>query len=165
MKKTLFSIGVLLSVMLLAACGPAQESKVDLKAEEQIAVPGTTAKVEQPSGDNTYPEMIAKLVKYMEELEKVHPDAMKSLYALSEAALKPGALDTKSKELICLGIAVAIRCDDCIAWHTRGSLAAGATEEEIVEALGVAILMGGGPSVAHATHAMAAMEQLKAKEK
>ncbi len=156
---------VLLSVMLLAACGPAQESKVDLKAKEQIAVPGTTAKVEQPSGDNTYPEMIAKLVKYMEELEKGHPDAMKSLYALGEAVFKPGALDTKSKELICLGIAVAIRCDGCIAWHTRGSLEAGATEEEIVEALGVAIVMGGGPSVTYATHAMEAMEQLKTTEK
>jgi len=156
---------VLLSVMLLAACGPAQESKVDLKAEEQIAVPEATAKVEQPSGDNTYPEMLAKLVKNLEELEKVHPDAMKSLYALGEAVFKPGALDTKSKELICLGIAVAIRCDDCIAFHTRGSLEAGATEEEIVEALGVAIVMGGGPSTAYATHAMEAMKQLKAKEK
>ena len=155
---------VLFSVMLLSACGTTPESKVDLKAEEQIAVPGTTAKVEQPSGDNTYPEMIAKLVNYMEELGKGHPDAMKSLYALGEAVFKPGALDTKSKELICLGIAVAIRCDGCIAWHTRGSLEAGATEEEIVEALGVAILMGGGPSVTYATHAMEAMEQLKAKE-
>lgn len=156
---------VLFSVMLLSAYGPTSELKVDLKAEEQIAVPGTTAKVEQPSGDNTYPEMIAKLVKYMEELEKGHPDAMKSLYALGEAVFKPGALDTKSKELICLGIAVAIRCDGCIAWHTRGSLEAGATEEEIVEALGVAIVMGGGPSVTYATHAMEAMEQLKTTEK
>ena len=126
-------------------------------------VPGTTAKVEKASGDNTYPEIIAKIVKYMGELEKGHPDAMKSFYALDQAVLKPGALDTKSKELICLGIAVAIRCDDCIAFHTHGSLEAGATEEEIVEALGVAILMGGGPSVAYATHAMEAMEQFKTK--
>ena len=156
---------VLFSIALLVTCGRAQESKVDLKAEEQIAVPGTTAKVEQPCSDNTYPEMLAKVDKYVAELEKGHPDAMKSFYALGEAVFKPGALDTKSKELICLGIAVAIRSDPCIAFHTRGSLVAGATEEEIVEALGVAIVMGGGPSVAYATHAMEAMEQLKTTEK
>jgi len=156
---------ILFSAVLIAACGSAPESKVGLKAEEQIAVPGTTAKVEQPSDDNTYPEMIGKIVKYVEELQKGHPDAMKNFNALGEAVFKPGALDTKSKELICLGIAVAVRCDPCIAFHTRGSLVAGATEEEIVEALGVAILMGGGPSVAYATHAMEAMEQFKTTKK
>ena len=117
---------------------------------------------EQSSGEITYPEKLSKLVKYMDELGERHPDVMNDLHALSEAVLKPGALDTKAKELICLGIGVAGRCDDCIAFHTRSSLEAGATEEEIIETLGVAILMGGGPSVAYATHVMEAMEQFKA---
>jgi len=127
-----------------------------------LAMPGTTVKAQQPSDDDTYPEILAKFYKYWGELEKVHPDAVKSFKALDQAVFKPGALDTKSKELICLGIAVSIRCDGCIAFHTRGSLEAGATEEEIIEALGVAIFMGGGPSVAYATHAMEAMLDNKA---
>lgn len=130
-----------------------------------LAMPGATVKAQQPSGDDTYPEILAKFYKYWGELEKVHPDAVKSFSALHQAAFKPGVLDAKTKELICLGIAVAVRCDGCIASHTRGSLEAGATEEEIVEALGVAILMGGGPSVVYVTHAMEAMEQFKTIEK
>ena len=130
-----------------------------------LAMPGATVKAQQPSGDDTYPEMMAKFVKYWGELEKVHPDAVNGFNALHQAAFKPGALDTKTKELICLGIAVAVHCDGCIAAHTLGSLEAGATEEEIVEALGVAILMGGGPSVVYGTHAMEAMEQFKTTEK
>ena len=130
-----------------------------------LAMPGATVKAQQPSGDNTYPEMLAKVDKYFEEFEKVHPDAVKGLVALFQAVIKPGALDTKSKELICLGIAVVIHHDGCIAAHTLRSLKAGATEEEIIEALGVAILMGGGPSIAYVTHAMEAMEQFKTKEK
>ncbi len=130
-----------------------------------FAVAGTAAKVEQPSSDNNYPEIIQKFYKYWGKLEKVHPDTVKSFNALAQAALKPGALDAKSKELISLGIAVAVRCDECIASHTHGSLKAGATDEEIVEVLGVAILMGGGPSAAYATHVMDAMEQFKTQKK
>ncbi len=126
-----------------------------------FAVPATTQEVEQLSGASTYPEILAKMVKYMGELQARHPNAMGGYYALHQAALEPGALDTKSKELICLGIAVATRCDDCIAWHTNSSLEAGATEEEIVDALGVAMMMGGGPSVAYAAHVIEAMEQFK----
>ena len=110
-----------------------------------------------------YPEMTERIATGIKELEKRHPDVMASFMAVGKAAFAPGALDTKSKELICLGIAVATQCDGCIAWHMRGSLRAGATEEEIVEALGVAITMGGGPSVAYATHALTAMEQFKAE--
>jgi AhpD family alkylhydroperoxidase len=117
---------------------------------------------EQSSGEITYPEKVSKIVKYIDELRERHPDVMNNHSALGEAVLKPGALDTKVKELIGLGIAVTGRCDDCIAFHTRSSLEAGATEEEIIETLGVAILMGGGPSVAYATHVMEAMEQFTA---
>ena len=127
-----------------------------------FGIMGTDARADQPADDNTYPEIAAKTAAYMEELAERHPDVMASFLAVGQAAFAPGALDTKSKELICLGIAVAIRCDACIAWHTRGSLEAGATEQEIVEALGVAITMGGGPSVAYATHALEAMGQFQA---
>ena len=99
--------------------------------------------------------------KYGKELREGNPDAMKNFSAFSRAVFVPGALDTKTKELICLGIAVANRCDECIAFHTRASLKAGATREEIIEALGVAILMGGGPSYAYSTHVLEAIEEFK----
>jgi AhpD family alkylhydroperoxidase len=68
-------------------------------------------------------------------------------------------LDTKTKELIALAIGVSKLCDGCIAHHTAGALKAGAGRDEIIEALGVAIMMGGGPSVVYATHALQAVDQ------
>ena len=84
---------------------------------------------------------------------------MKAFWGLHTAALSPGALDTKTKELIALAISVSARCDDCIAHHINDALKAGATKEEITDTLGVAVLMGGGTSVVYATHAIEALEQ------
>jgi AhpD family alkylhydroperoxidase len=71
------------------------------------------------------------------------------------------ALDGKIKELIALGISVAIRCDDCIAFHAKAALKQGASREEVIEALGMAIYMGAGPSVMYATHALDAFTQFE----
>jgi AhpD family alkylhydroperoxidase len=90
------------------------------------------------------------------------PNVMKAFSSLAQSALAPAALDVKTKELIALGISVAIRCDDCIGFHVKAALEQGATREEIVETLGMAIYMGAGPSVMYATHALEAYEQFKA---
>jgi AhpD family alkylhydroperoxidase len=84
---------------------------------------------------------------------------MKAFAAISLAALSPKALDTKTKELIALAIAVAIRCDDCIAFHAKAALQHGASREEVTEALAMAIYMGAGPAVMYASHALDAIEQ------
>jgi AhpD family alkylhydroperoxidase len=84
---------------------------------------------------------------------------MKAFHAISQAALAPNALDAKTKELIALAIAVALRCDDCIAFHVKAALQQGATRAEVTEALGMAIYMGAGPSVMYATHALDAFTQ------
>ena len=84
---------------------------------------------------------------------------MKGFYALSRASSAPGALDTKTKELLALAIGVATHCDGCIAFHTQAALTAGATRAEILETLGVTVMMGGGPSLMYATHVMEALEQ------
>lgn len=89
------------------------------------------------------------------------PDVMKAFSGLAQAASAPKALDAKSKELIALGISVAIRCDDCIGFHVKAALDHGATREEVIETLGMAIYMGAGPSVMYATHALEAYEQFK----
>jgi AhpD family alkylhydroperoxidase len=127
-------------------------------------LPENAVQAGRSSVGNDYQEIIATTSKYGKQLAEGHPDAMKGFQTLGQAVLKPGALDTKTKELIALGLAVASRCDACIASHTRNAIEAGATREEIIETLGVTILMGGGPSLAYSTHVLEAIEQLESAE-
>src|SRR5690606_138867 len=92
-------------------------------------------------------------------LHKGLPDVMKAFGAMGRAATTPGALDSKTKELIALSIGVANRCDGCIGFHSQALVKLGATREEVQEALGVAIYMGGGPSVMYAANAMQAYDE------
>jgi AhpD family alkylhydroperoxidase len=98
--------------------------------------------------------LIADLSAPLRDLREGAPDVMKGFSAIAQAALKANALDTKTKELIALAIGVATRCDDCIAFHTKAAVLQGATREEILETLGMAVYMGAGPSVMYAAHAL-----------
>jgi AhpD family alkylhydroperoxidase len=89
------------------------------------------------------------------------PEVMKAFSSVARAALAANALDSKTKELIALGISVAIRCDDCIAFHSKAAIKQGASREEVLEALGMAIYMGAGPAVMYATHALDAFTQFE----
>jgi len=60
-----------------------------------------------------------------------------------------------------LGIGIAARCDGCIAYHVHDALRAGATRKEIVETIGVAIMMGGGPATMYGAQAFEALEQFE----
>jgi AhpD family alkylhydroperoxidase len=84
---------------------------------------------------------------------------MKAFASIAQSALAGGALDVKTKELIALAISVAVRCDDCIAFHVKAAVDRGATREEILETLGMAIYMGAGPSAMYASHALGAYTQ------
>jgi AhpD family alkylhydroperoxidase len=86
-------------------------------------------------------------------------DVMKAFNAMSQAALRANALDTKTKELIAVAIGVAIRCDDCIGFHVKAAIEAGATRDEVMETLGMAVYMGAGPSVMYSAHAAEALGQ------
>lgn len=107
-------------------------------------------------------EFIHGLSGPLRELRGGTPDVMKSFSAIAQAALKPSALDTKTKELVALGISVAIRCDDCIGFHAKAAVDQGATREEVLETLGMAIYMGAGPSAMYASHAIEAFDQFVA---
>lgn len=87
------------------------------------------------------------------------PEVMKGFSALAQAASKPGALDAKTKELIALALGVAGHCDACIGFHTQSLVKLGASRAEVEEALGMAVYMGGGPSLMYAADALAAYEQ------
>ncbi len=106
-----------------------------------------------------WPEHTKELSAHMRTLRSDAPEVMKAFSGLAQAALAPKALDGKTKELVALGIAVAIRCDDCIGFHVKAALQQGASRAEIAETLGMAIYMGAGPSVMYASHAIDAFEQ------
>lgn len=90
------------------------------------------------------------------ELRKLIPGVYEGFGALHSAAFTDGALDRKTKELLALAIAIAVRCDGCIASHARGAAVNNATESEVAEAIGVAISMSGGPGTVYGPRALAA---------
>ena len=92
-------------------------------------------------------------------LRKAIPDVYDGYSQMHRAVLHDGALDTKTKELIALAIAVSKECDGCIASHARGAARNKATEEEVAEALGVTILMNGGPGTVYGPRAFAAFKE------
>lgn len=97
-------------------------------------------------------------------LRKLGGDSQEMLSNFSQlhlSAIKDGALSNKSKELIALGIAIAIRCNECISYHMADALNAGASDEEIIETINVAVMMGGGPALMYATHAYEAMKEMR----
>ncbi len=111
-----------------------------------------------------YPEHYEHLKALMGKLGNEIPGTMASFGRLHKETLVDSALSAKTKELIALGIAITVRCDGCIAFHVHDALAAGASRAEITECIGVAILMGGGPSVMYGCEALEALEQFKAQE-
>ena len=104
-----------------------------------------------------------ELSALLREMRVGAPDVMKGFSALAQAALAAKALDTKTKELIALAIGISTRCDGCIAFHAEAALKQGATREEVMETIGMAIYMGAGPSVMYAAQAMEAYDQFVAK--
>ena len=115
--------------------------------------------------DITYPSKLQNVKRNTRSLTSAQPAVMKAFTGLHKAAVTTGALDTKTKELMTLAISITARCDDCIAHHTHDALEAGATREEIADAIGVAILMGGGPSMLYAAHAIEALDQFSGTDR
>ncbi len=87
------------------------------------------------------------------------PGPMTGFARLHKKAVEAGALDAKTKELMALAISIVVHCEGCIAYHVHDAIQAGATRPELMETLGVALFMGGGPTSIYAAHAMEAIEQ------
>jgi AhpD family alkylhydroperoxidase len=109
-----------------------------------------------------WPNWTKSLSAELRNLRGGAPEVMKAFSSLAQAALTQGALDPKTKELIALAIGVAVRCDDCIAFHVKAAVDQGASREEILETLGMAVYMGAGPSAMYASHALGAYTQFAA---
>ena len=100
-----------------------------------------------------WPDITRGLSAELRNLRGGAPEVMKAFSALAQSALTHGPLDGKTKELIAIAVSVAIRCDDCIAFHVKAAVDRGATREEVLETLGMAIYMGAGPAAMYASHA------------
>lgn len=88
------------------------------------------------------------------DLAKLSPDTVKGYAALGAAGAKTDHLDARTRELIALAVAVALRCDGCIAVHTEAARRLGLRKEEIAEALGVAVSIGAGAAVVYSTRTL-----------
>ena len=106
-----------------------------------------------------YHDVAAELRAPTRELRKAIPDTWAGFAAMHSSAMADGALPSRIKELMALVVGVVEHCDGCVAYHARAAAAAGASEEEVAEALGVALLMNGGPASVWAPRALAAFHE------
>ena len=97
------------------------------------------------------------------ELRHAIPQVYAGYKDLHDSTLAPGVLDTRTKELIALAIAVSKECDGCIAAHAHAAVQHGASPEEAAEAIGVAFLMNGGPATVYGPRAFAAFGEFYAE--
>ncbi|MDE3071005.1 MAG: carboxymuconolactone decarboxylase family protein [Acidobacteriota bacterium] len=104
-------------------------------------------------------DVVKDLAEPARALRTEIPDVIEAYVGLRNAAMSDGALSIKVKELIALAIAATRECDGCIAAHARGAARAGASEGEVAEAMGVAVLMNGGPGTVWGPRALAAFRE------
>ncbi len=92
------------------------------------------------------------------DMMKVSPDTVRGYQTLSAANSKTSKLGEKTRQLLSLAVAVTTRCDGCIVVHTEAALKAGATKEEIGEALGVAVAMNAGAALVYSARVLDAAD-------
>lgn len=107
----------------------------------------------------SYQAITQTIAKNLKTLQQDTPKLMQGFGQLSQVALENAILDTKTKEFIALAIAVEKRCDACIAFHTKALVKLGASLKEVEEVLGVAVMMGGGPSLMYSSHVLDAFHE------
>ena len=105
-------------------------------------------------------ELYDEIANYRAKLQEAMPGAAAAQNALRDEVYKDGALSCKSKRLIAMGIAVRIGCNGCIIGQTKLAVEAGATKDEVLEAVSVAIAMGGTPSRTWAWRVLKTLEEL-----
>lgn len=108
-------------------------------------------------------EFYEKMNEKMQRVRKENPAISAGFGALFGKIMTEGALSLREKELIALGIAVAINCKPCIVAHTKKCLETGSSKEQIIEAAAVSVVMGGGPAYMHIPEVVEALDALEKK--
>ncbi|WP_397543035.1 carboxymuconolactone decarboxylase family protein [Roseovarius salis] len=103
---------------------------------------------------------LAHTSKILNPFRREHPEVARGFHDLHNAALAEGAMSTKDKELIALAIGVSKQCNDCIGFHVKAAIRAGATRDEVAETVNVCVLMNGGPGYMYGVKAIEAYDQL-----
>ncbi|MFN7955569.1 MAG: carboxymuconolactone decarboxylase family protein [bacterium] len=103
-------------------------------------------------------EALRRVRRSLGKLARRAPATSRAFGELHKATQRAGALDSRTKELIALAIGVATKCEDCVVYHTADAKAAGATDEQIVEAVEVAVMMGGGTALMYASRVLDVLE-------
>ncbi len=96
----------------------------------------------------------------LRNLNKAIPETSQAFGALGKAVKQGGVLEFKQKEFVALGIALALRCEDCIGLHVEALIRAGASRDEISDVLAMSIQMGGGPAMMYAAKALTCFDEL-----
>ena len=97
----------------------------------------------------------------MSRAKAAAPEAARGFGELYQRTMKPGALTVREKELVALGVGIALRCDACVYAHVEKALKAGATREQVTEAAGVVVMMQGGPGYTYLPKIVEAVEALQ----
>lgn len=114
---------------------------------------------EKMTSSTSYQTLTNGVSAQLATLRSGQPETMKGFSELAKASLASGELSAKTKELIALALGVAAHCDACLGFHAKALARLGATKGEVEEALGVAVYMGGGPSLMYSANALAAFEE------
>jgi len=93
------------------------------------------------------------------QLGQEMPGPLSGFARLHRKAMEDGTLARKVKEMMALAISIVVGCEGCIVYHLHDAIEAGATRAELLEAVGVGLLMGGGPGSIYAAHALEAITQ------
>ena len=109
-------------------------------------------------------ETMKGLTEPAARLRKDIPEVYEAYIAMTKAVIADGALPAKVKELIALAIGATRECDGCISSHARGAARQGASEAEVAEAMGVVIMLNGGPGTVWGPRALAAYREFAAPE-
>jgi AhpD family alkylhydroperoxidase len=107
-----------------------------------------------------YLEIEQDYIARSQKLTRDGGEALKAFRSLVRAAGGDTAISHATKELIALAIAVAIRCEGCIVFHTRACIKAGVTREQLIDMIGIAVEMGGGPSSIYGAQALECFDQM-----
>ena len=97
-------------------------------------------------------------------LEEKDHLGIKRFFGLDSAAYRDGALDSRTKELLGLVASTVLRCNDCIDYHLEQCVAAGFSDDELDDALNVALLVGGSIVIPHLRHAVETIDLLRGEE-
>ncbi|HWX49352.1 MAG TPA: carboxymuconolactone decarboxylase family protein [Roseomonas sp.] len=112
--------------------------------------------------DAMYPPATREMAQKRRDLA---PETQAAFDAFSRQVFAEGALSAKMKQIVAVAVAHATQCPYCIQGHTKAALRAGATRQELMEAIWVATEMRAGGAYAHSTLALAVFEQEEARQK